>query len=187
MSPRIGITESNTRNILLWSIGITVFIAIILIGRAVTPVDKSGQLLFLSPHVARVASYQRQAEKWVLEMSRIETNMHALLDANTSDLFAQDQAFLDVNSRTGNLASAIDSTSTPDSLGGLHDLLIAAAAAHQDAVTALGKWISEPSDYTETAAEDTLAGAASILGRIYETPWVVIGPTTESPNAAATR
>jgi hypothetical protein len=187
VSPRIGITENNARKLLFWMIGITVFLALILVGRAVTPVDKGGQLQFLSPRVAQVASYQRRVEKWALEMGGIETDMQVLLETNASDLFAQDRAFQDINSRAVSLASAVDSTRTPDSLGGLHDLLLAAATAHQAAVSALGQWISEPSGDTENAAQDALDSAASMLARIYENPWVVIDPATEDPSAPATR
>lgn len=180
--PRIVIAESDANKVGKVVLIAGLLIVLVLIGRAATPVDKNGSLMFLSPRVAQIARYQRQAEKWAVEMRSLEISMQTLLDGNTSDLFAQDSAFQDINKRTENLVTSIDATGAPDSLGGLRDLLSEAAVAHQDAATALGQWISEPSNDTKTAAEDAFSSAASLLDRIYNNPWVIIEQAAESSN-----
>jgi hypothetical protein len=177
--PKIYITEGDANKALKVVLVVGAIIALVLIGRAVTPKNRDGNLVFLSPRVAQIASYQRQAEKWAGELNSIEADTRALLNGDTTDLFAQDSAFRDINRRTTNLVSAIDATSTPDSLTGLRDLLMEAAAAHQEASAVLGMWISEPSADNKAAARDALSGAASLLDRVYNNPWVSLGQTED--------
>ncbi len=178
----IEIHEKDFKKALKIVLTVLLLAAVIWIGKEVTPVDTRGSMLFLSPHVAQIATYQRRVQNWAAEMDSIEIDMRNILQGDSMDLFNQDRAFQSVNRRAVNLVTAIDSTRAPGSLAGLRELMTAAADAHQKASSALGEWISQPSKATKTAAEETIAASSAVLDRIYSNPWVVIKEGTEISN-----
>jgi|GEM_PF-1148684 len=151
-----------------------ILVGVTLLGYFVTPRDPSGNLLFLSPRVAQVASYQRRVQQWAREMRDAEGQMRSLLSAQTADLYAQDSALQNINRNVSSLSAEVDQTSAPDSLAGLHDLMAKAVEAHQQAANALGQWLGAPTPETQAAAQNAIEAASGILEQVYSNPWVSV-------------
>lgn len=184
---RIEIDARGANKALKWIVIIGIAILLIVLGKKVTPVDVDGNLLFLSPRVAEIASYQRQVQKWVTLLGEINTEMQDLLEGNSYDIFQQDSAFQEINREVNSLVTAIDSTSAPDSLVGLRDLMVEVTSTYANAAYSLGQWISEPSEVTYQTAYESLSNATSQLERVYENPWVVIEKNTDELTSTGTR
>ena len=178
MPARIEVNEGDLRTasgkVLRTLLVVGIVVGVTLIGYFVTPKDMNGNLLFLSPRVAQAASYQRHVQQWAREMGDAEGQMRSLLNAQTTDLYAQDSTLLDINRKVNSLASEVDETSAPDSMAGLHDLLAKAVEAHQEAASSLGQWLGAPSLETQTAARNAIEAASGILEQVYTNPWVAV-------------
>lgn len=178
MPARIEVNEGDLRaasgKFLRGVLAVGIVVGVTLLGYFVTPKDQSGNLLFLSPHVAQVASYQRHVQQWAREMRDTEGQMQSLLGAQTADLYTQDSALQDINQKVSSLSAEVDQTSAPDSLAGLHDLMAKAVEAHQQAASALGQWLGAPSSGTQAAAQSAIEAASGILEQVYTNPWVTV-------------
>jgi hypothetical protein len=178
MPARIEVNEGDLRaasgKALRAILVVGIVVGVTLLGYFVTPRDPSGNLLFLSPRVAQVDSYQHHVQQWAREMRDTEGQMQSLLSAQTADLYAQDSALQDINRNVSSLSDEVDRTSAPDSLAGLHDLMAKAAEAHQQASSALGQWLGAPSPETQAAARNAIEAASGILEQVYTNPWVTV-------------
>lgn len=177
---RIEVKETDMKRTGRVVFALAALVAVVQIGRAATPVDTRGHLLFLSPRVAEISNYQRKAQRWAAEISLGDRQMQNLLEDGGMDLFAQDGAYQEIAQRAAGAVTEIDGTSVPGSLTGLHQLMVQAAGANQAAAAAVGQWVSAPSGATRSQAQSAIAAVSTVLDRVYSNPWVIIEKSTES-------
>jgi hypothetical protein len=142
------------------------------LGKAVSPVGANGRPIFLSPRLAQITAYQRDARRWAGNMRDIQTNLGELLSNPSADLLAMDGQANLLYGRLVSLQAEVDSTSVPPTLETLHASMGEAVSASLDAALRVAAWISEPTTGNQASAEDALNFCTELLDSIYQNPWV---------------
>jgi hypothetical protein len=149
-----------------------VIIAITFLGKAVSPVDAKGNHILLSPRLAQVSAYQRDAKRWVANLKEIQLDLDELITAPTSNILDMDQRANLLYGHLVSLQAEVDGTSVPPTLEALHASVGDTVNASLDASLRVAAWISEPTPENLSSAEDALMKSQGLLDLIYENPWV---------------
>jgi len=152
-------------------LGIAVILGLILVGRAVSPVE-GGKPKLLSPRLSAITAYQRDARRWTAELQEIQSGFEELLSNPSGDILAQDGQGNSLYGRLLNLQAEMDGTRVPPTLENLHTDMQEAVTAMLEACSKVAVWITEPTPENASSAEETLQAAADLLARIDQNPWI---------------
>jgi len=151
-------------------------VGLVVLGRSVSPMGVDGRPIFLSPRLAQVTGYQRDARRWAGDLREIQTSLGEVLSNPSTDLLALDARANLLYGRLVSLQAEVDSTSVPPTLETLHAVIGEAVSASLDTALRVAAWISEPTSGNLTSAEDALITSQDSLDRIFENPWVQAAP-----------
>jgi len=151
-------------------------IGLVFLGKAVSPVDAEGKPVFLSPRLAQISTYQRDAKRWAANLKEIQADLDDLLSNPSANILDMDEQANLLYGRLVSLQAEVDGTSVPPTLEALHTSLGEAVNASLDAALSVAAWISEPTPENLSSAEDALANSTELLDRIYQNPWVQDAP-----------
>lgn len=146
------------------------------LGRAVSPVGEDGKPQFLTPRLARITAYQRDARRWMVDLQEIQAGLGVLISNPPGDLLDLDSQANLLNGRLVSLQAEVDSTTIPPTLENLHTEFGEAVSATLEAATKVAAWISAPTPDNLASAEDALDQAAALLELLNENPWVQAEP-----------
>jgi hypothetical protein len=148
----------------------------LLVGLRASPANTAGRPMLLTPRLAHVHEYRREAAGWVRVLQQADQSLEAILADPHGELFAQ-------NERAGRLVrelqvtiEAIDRTSAPPAFEALHEWLAATANACLKAALAAARWIGEPGDERLEAARAARQSARAELERLIDNPWIAVRP-----------
>jgi len=152
-------------------LAIVVFLGLVLLGRAVSPVE-AGKPKLLSPRLSAIIAYQRDARRWVGELQEIRSGLEELLSDPSEDLLAQDGQGNYLYGRLLNLQVEMDGTRVPPTLESLHTDMQEAVTTMLEACSGVTAWINEPTPENSSSAEEALKSAGGLLTRIVQNPWI---------------
>jgi hypothetical protein len=157
-------------------LAILALIGPMLLGIRVSPGTEDGHPLFLTPRLARLENYRREAHAWTTAMQKADNELSSILQAPTGDLFAQDSRVNQVYGQMQQTVDAIDQTQAPPTVESLHALIGQTARAYLDAAVLTASWISEPTQTNLQAAQSGLASAKQLFNQLNATPWIEAKP-----------
>ncbi len=167
------------KGILRWAriiLAIIVLAGLVLLGRSVSPIGEEGRPLFLTPRLARITAYQRDARRWVSNLQGIQTDLSKLISNPPGDLLDLDSQANLLYGRLVSLQAEVDSTAVPPTLESLHAEFGEAVDATLDAAIKVAGWISAPTPDNLASAEDALDQVSIMLELLYQNPWVQVEP-----------
>ena len=145
---------------------------LVFLGKAISPVDAKGRPVFLSPRLAQVSTYQREARRWAENLKEIQANLSDLLSNPSANILDMDERANLLYGRLVNLQAEVDGASTPQTLETLHASMGDAVNTSLDAALRVAAWISEPTPENLSSAEDALTNSTELLDHIYQNPWI---------------
>jgi hypothetical protein len=148
----------------------------ILVGWMASPVREDGRPLLLTPRLAQVNQYRRDVGDWAIALQEADEDLAALLERPVGDLFEQNGQVNRVYQRVKLVTEEIDRTPVPPTFEPLHELLGATAQAYLQAVITTARWISEPAEVNQSAAQEALLAARDLLERLITNPWIEVQP-----------
>ncbi len=151
-------------------------VALVFLGKSVSPVDAKGKPIFLSPRLAQISAYQRDVRRWALNMREIQSDLGGLLSNPTANILDMDERANLLYGRLVNLQTEVDGTSVPSTLDVLHTSMGDAVGASLTASLGVAAWISEPTSGNLHSAESALSAAMQQLAGIYQNSWVQEAP-----------
>jgi hypothetical protein len=151
-------------------------VGLVFLGRSVSPMGEDGRPIFLSPRLAQVTTYQRDARRWAGDLRETQTSLGEVMSNPSTDLLALDTRANLLYGRLVSLQAEVDSTSVPPTLETLHAVIGEAVSASLDTALRVAAWISEPTSGNLTSAEDALNTSTDSLDRLFENPWVQGAP-----------
>lgn len=150
------------RGTLFTLVGAIFLLALALLGRAVTPYSQDGRALVLSPSLWRLRKYQTAARGWLDNLEHVEGDLDQMLQAaERADLLMAMNRLQRVRGQVEQVQIAIDRTQPPVVAAVLHEDLAAAAQTYQGAVTAVMRYLGEPTEDNQTTAQTLLDEARS--------------------------
>jgi hypothetical protein len=158
----------KTMQAILVLIGLT---GLTLLGRFVSPV-KDGKPGLLSPRLAAITAYQRDARRWVDELKDIHMGFSNIFANPTADLLSQDQHANELQGRLLGLAEELDGTRVPPTLETLHDVLEQTISAGMQVSQAITVWLNEPTLENASIVEAALGAAQDALSHLDQNPWI---------------
>lgn len=144
-----------------------------ILGRVVSPMGENGKPALLSPRLAEITAYQRDARRWVAELQEIQAGLGVLLADPSGDLLAQDTQANLFYGRLLSLQAEVDGRRVPPTLESLHSAIQDTVTAMLNAASDVTAWISEPTKENSTSAGNALQAANDLLGRINQNPWII--------------
>jgi len=162
--------------------GVRIALAVIVLtglgflGHAVSPVGEDGKPQFLTPRLARITAYQREARRWVGNLQNIQADLTKLISNPPGDLLDLDSRANLLYGQLVSLQAEVDSTTVPPTLESLHAEFGEVVGATLEAVVKVAAWISAPTPDNLALAEDALDQAAELLKQLEQNPWVQVGP-----------
>ena len=151
-------------------------VALVFLGKSVSPVDGKGKPIILSPRLAQISAYQRDIRRWASNLREIQTDLGGLLSNPNANILDMDEQANLLYGRLGNLQAEVDGTSVPSTLEVLHTSTGDAVSASLTATLGVAVWISEPTSENLHSAENALSAATEQLDGIYQNPWVQEAP-----------
>jgi hypothetical protein len=149
-----------------------VVVALTFLGKTVSPVDVKGRPIILSPRLAQVSAYQRDAKRWTASLKEIQSDLGELLSNPSSNILNMDEQANLLYGRLVSLQAEVDGTSVPPTLETLHASIGEVVNATLDASLRVAAWISEPTSENLRSAEDALKNSQDLLDLIDQNPWV---------------
>ena len=167
---------SRLKKGLTWLTWLLVAIGVLILGRTISPKDKDGKPLFLTPHLARIADYQHQVRNWALELKDIHAGLVSVISDQPNDLFDQDGKVNQLYGQLTTLQEEVDGTEVPQTQEQLQILAGDAVAAYLDATESTIAWLNEPTKANFNQAEAAMKLASEALDRVLQNPWMQIQP-----------
>ena len=172
MSKRtISISRRTVRRVTFAVLIPLVIVGLVYLGRSVTPRDKSGAPLMLSPSLKAMLAYRAQARQWVERLRDLDTDLTALLSEDR-DIYYQTEAANDLLDRGLGLAQEIEVSRAPAALAGLRQLLAQTSLAYLDTTRAAADWVGAPLPENEQGVLDLLGQARALLAQVEESRWL---------------
>jgi hypothetical protein len=150
---------------------ILTLVGLTLLCRRVSP-QEQGQPRLLSPGLAAVTAFQRDARRWTNDLKDIQNTLGELLSIPAGDLWAQDQLANELHGRLLGLAAELDGTRVPSTLESLRVTLEDTTTATLEACMALTGWLNEPTPENTSLAQTALQEAEGDWDRLDQNPWV---------------
>jgi len=147
-------------------------LSFVLVGRAVSPVGESGRPQLLTPRLARITAYQRDAREWARRLQDIQAGLEVLLSNPSGNLLDLDSRANLLYGQLLNLQVEVDSTPVPPTLESLHADFREVVGATVDTVGLVAAWISAPTPENHSSAVEALTNAEEMLIQINQNPWV---------------
>ena len=148
----------------------------LLVGIRASPITTDGRPLLLTPRLAHLHDYRREATGWVKTLHKVDHSLIELLEEPYHELFEQNKRASRVIRDLQAVADAIDQMPAPPAFEPLHELLDQASHAYLEAAVRAAIWVGEPSNATLEAALATRKSAAILLERLSNNPWIEIQP-----------
>jgi len=146
------------------------------IGVIVSPYSEDRRPLLLTPRLARVNQYRKDAQAWVKTLQEVDKGLNDLLDEPSEDLFDLNYQIDQIFQKSKQLSEAIDQAAIPSTFEAFHQLLADAVNAYLDASSQVSQWISEPGEENLQTARTALSTAHELLNRLYANPWIEVKP-----------
>jgi len=147
-------------------------LSFVLVGRAVSPVGENGSPQLLTPRLARITAYQRDAREWAGRLQDIQAGLEGMLSNPSGNLLDQDSQANLLYGQLLNLQAEVDSAPVPPTLESLHAEFGEAVGATLDVAVLVAAWISAPTPENFSSAEEALNTAEEMLILINQNPWV---------------
>ena len=164
------------RSLIKGLFAILILIGPMLLGMHVSPETEDGHPLLLTPRLARLEDYRREARAWTALMHKADVELTNLIQAPSGDLFTQDGQVNQVYGQMQQTVDAIDQTQAPPTFELLHALIVQTAHAYLDAAVLTASWISEPIPANLQAAQSGLVSAKQLFNQLDATPWIESKP-----------
>lgn len=146
-----------------------VMVALAGLGYLTSPRTDDGRPVLLSPEVQAVESYRHTSREWVRAWGTLLVRM---ANQDETGLLAQSQAAqMDFNESL-RLAQAVEATTAPAVLLGVHERATATASAVMQAAVARNRWLSAPTTENQTVFADSLRRAQLALDGLLSNPWM---------------
>jgi hypothetical protein len=157
----------------LW---LLLIVAPLLVGIRASPTTTDGHPLLLTPRLAHLHDYRREANGWVRTLHKVDQALIELLEEPHRELFEQNKRSSRIIRDLQVVAEAIDRMPVPTAFEPLHELLHQASYAYLEAAVRTVIWVGESSD--ETLKEALLArnSAATLFERLSNNPWIEMQP-----------
>jgi len=140
-----------SRGVLGWIVVIGVFVALALVGRAVTPADGSGGVLVLSPSYVATVRYLKIAQRWLEQMENVEGKIKNVLEGQ-GNFYRQGQEAESAFESAASIARSIRQRQPPLALLSLQSAVDDTANLYVEAARRTLAYVSEPSDENKAAA-----------------------------------
>ena len=158
---------------LMW---VLLLVGPLLVGWIASPAREDGRPLLLTPRLAQVNQYRQDVGDWAMAFQKADEELAALLEQPSGDLFEQNGQVNRVYQRVKLVTEEIDRTPVPPTFDPLHELLSATAEAYLQAAITTARWISEPAEANQQAAQEALLAARDLLERLITNPWIEVQP-----------
>lgn len=146
-----------------------VMVALAGLGYLTSPRTDDGRPVLLSPEVQAVEIYQRTSLEWVQAWGILLARMS---NQDETGLLAQSQAAqMDFNESL-RLAQAVEATTAPAVLLGVHEQATNTASALMQAALARNRWLSAPTTENQIAFADSLSRAHLELDGLLKNSWI---------------
>jgi hypothetical protein len=157
----------------LW---LLLIVAPLLVGIRASPTTTDGHPLLLTPRLAQLHDYRREATGWVRTLHKVDQALVELVEEPHRELFEQNKRTSRVIRDLQLVAEAIDHNPVPTAFEPLHELLHQTSYSYLEAAVRTVIWVGEPSD--ETLKEALLARntATKLLERLSNNPWIETQP-----------
>ena len=172
MSLELEVSRSFLRNVILSA----ALIGFTMLGYYSSPRSEDGRPMLLTPGLARVIQYQKQAQDWMARIEEVNAELAAILEQSPADLFSQDRQISQAYGWLVALREEMDGTDAPPTLESLHSTLTGIVAGYLDAATLTAKWAGEPTEANHLNATESLQGASQQFQQVLENPWLQVGP-----------
>ena len=173
MKYEVVLPKEYIRRVLHIGLMVTTVLGLAVLGRVVSPVGEDGKPAPLSPRLADVTAYQRDARRWAGDLQEVQAGLDALLANPAGDLLAQDTQCNTLHERLISLQSEVDGTRVPPTLETLHTGVQDSVTATLNAAQAVTTWISEPTQENYVSAGNALHTAKDSLTHVDQNPWIV--------------
>lgn len=176
MSDNDSPVEIHVSETLLHRLGL-IFMGIIavftVIGALVSPRDKQGNPIILSPDVRAVQDYRSAAYGWMEEFSFLDNEIDQMINSTIQgDLFTQSRSAEQTLQQAVTLAQNIDRTSVPPIAVGLHEKESSTAMAYVEAARSALQWVSAPEQTNRDIAVQNLGSARKFKDEIKANQWL---------------
>lgn len=143
------------------------------LGYFISPRDRDGKPILLSPEVKAVEDYRRSAQSWMDQLGTLEGEIAGLLQTDSQgDLFTQSRQAQQMLQHAVDLAKRIDQTQTPAAAIGYHEQMYAAAMAFLEAARAGMRWVSAPEPSRKEDAQVKLGQAQAARKILEDNAWM---------------
>ncbi len=142
------------------------------LGRLVSPLDRTGHPLLLTPDRVWTLDYQTQARTWVSGLHDLDVRLHTLLVGQATDLYSLANAANDAQNDAQTLAEAITLSVPPPALKALQELAQTTASAYLDSTARITAWIAQPNTALQADAARSLLSAETYLNALEASPWL---------------
>jgi len=142
------------------------------LGRALSPRDRAGHPLLMTPNLVWTLDYERQMADWVTRLAQIDGAAHRALLSENVDLY---QAASDADALTQEIEAVISEiglSEAPPAMSSLRTTALATATAYHDAVARISTWIAGPNTALQADAAHSLGVAQAYLAALEGSTWL---------------
>jgi hypothetical protein len=148
-------------------------VLIVVLGLGISPRDKAGRPLLLSPEVKAVEDYRRSLVGWHTQLAELQGRIARLLSNDYGgDLFSQSSDGQRVLNETLQVLQAMDQTATTPAAIPARELALNAASATLSAAQLALVWVAAPTPANLSSAEQALAAAQAEMTLLEASQWM---------------
>lgn len=148
-------------------------VLIVILGLGISPRDREGRPLLLSPNVKAVEDYRRSLVGWHVRLIELEGRIARVLSNNYGgDLFSQSSAGQKVLNETLQILDEIDQTAAIPAAVPARELALNAASATLSAAQSALIWVSAPTPANLSSAQQALESAQAEMSILEASQWM---------------